>query len=134
MPHRILDGNELKYTIIPFHEDETKPSLSSLLLEDPDDRVLGYVTLNPKSGEYQFTYIEARQEVVTSSHWSLTILEEWAYDNECGPWIVYSVGPSEAAGAYPLTPGYALHVNNWDAWRVEGKTSLIAYVTDFEIY
>jgi hypothetical protein len=134
MPNRILDGNEIKYTIIPYHEEAGQPSLSSLLLENPDDSVLGYVTLNPTSTEYQFTYVEGQHEVHAQSHWSLSILEQWTYDNETGPWIIYNVAPGEIGSSYPTAIGYSLHVNNWDAWRVEGKTSLIAYVTDFEIY
>jgi hypothetical protein len=92
------------------------------------------VTLDKDTAEFQFTYIEGQHEVSTSSHWSLNILEEWKYDNHEGPWIVFSAAPSEARNAYPTVDSHSLHVDNWDVWRVEGKNSLVAYVTEYEIY
>jgi hypothetical protein len=134
MPNCIVEGREIKYTIIPFNEEHSQKSVSTLLLENPSDSVLGYVTLDKNSGEFHFTYTEGTNEVTTGSHWSLNILEEWRYDNESGPWIVFNTAPHKARQAYPTAVGHTLHVDNWDVWRVEGKTGLVAYVTEYEVY
>ena len=135
MAKRICSGEEIGYTILPYSLDAP---IQQELLAYPSDYVLGYVTYNKETGERKFTFTESGELIEASSHWSLTILKEFPYVEQNGPWIVYRCSPTKTkvAGFNKILSKYSmsLHINNWDTWSVEGNDAKIAVITDFEIY
>ncbi len=134
MANCLVYGNDIGYTIMPYEFD--KP-LHEELFAHPDDNVLGFVTHNKKTGKRKFIYTESGKCTEVDTHWSLTILNEFPYIEQEGPWIVYICPPEKVTTAFgQILSQYAqsLHIYNWDIWSVEGKESKVAVVTSWESY
>ena len=130
MAKLICRGSDIGFTILPFSE-RVKNSLENTLLENPTDEVLGYVTSSRK-----FIYTESGTSTEVVHHWSLDILSELPYNEEDGPWIVYTCCPEHAQDAFSeiCSEDESLHIHNWDTWSIEGKEGKVAVVTSFEIF
>ena len=130
MAKLICRGSDIGFTILPFSE-RVKNSLENTLLENPTDEVLGYVT-----SSREFIYTESGTSTEVVHHWSLDILNELPYNEEDGPWIVYTCCPEHAQDAFSeiCSEDESLHIHNWDTWSIEGKEGKIAVVTSFEIF
>jgi hypothetical protein len=133
MPTNLSRGDEIGYTLMPYKYDMP---LDQNLAQTPDDSVLGYITTNPDTFERKFTYTESGTPVEAPNHWSLPLLKEFPMVEQKGPWILYACSPEDVPSAYNhlLVTGHALHIYNWDTWRVEGKKATVAVVTSYEIY
>jgi len=130
----ISRGNDIGFTILPY--SLTTPVQQEILTR-PSDYVLGYVTHNKETGERKFTYTESGGATEINNHWSLTILKEFPYVEQEGPWIVYSCSPEKTRLAFSkILSKYSesLHIYNWDLWSVEGKEGKVAVVTSWELY
>jgi hypothetical protein len=128
MAKLICKGDDLGFTILPH--DSISAIVEKELLENPSDKVLGYVTR-----ERKFRYTESGKVTEVNEHWSLDILEEFPYVEQDGPWIVYTCSPEDTQVAFHKIGGNeVLHINNWDTWSITGKESNVAVVTSFEIY
>jgi hypothetical protein len=128
MAKLICKGDDLGFTILPH--DSISAIVEKELLENPSDKVLGYVTR-----ERKFRYTESGKVTEVNEHWSLDILEEFPYVEQDGPWIVYTCSPEDAQVAFHKIGGNeVLHIHNWDTWSITGKESNVAVVTSFEIY
>lgn len=129
MAKLICRGSDIGFTILPYTEGD-KDSLQNLLLENPTDEVLGFVTR-----ERRFRYTESGTITEVGNHWSLDILNELPYIEEEGPWIVYTCCPEHAQDAFTKIGGdEVLQIHNWDIWSIEGKEGKIAVVTSWEIF
>jgi hypothetical protein len=129
MAKLICRGSDIGFTILPYSEGD-KQSLQELLLENPTDEVLGYVTCSRK-----FRYTESGTVTEVGDHWSLDILNELPYIEEDGPWIVYTCCPEHTQDAFTKIGGdEVLQIHNWDTWSIEGKDGKIAVVTSWEIF
>ena len=136
MATEVARGDNIGYTIIPYSLEEK--SLQRELKAHPDDRVLGYVLYDENTGNRSFTYTESGAETAAEEHWSLSILKEFPYCEESGPWIVYTGNPEKAGSAFnnKIVSQYAqtIHIYNWDIWAVKAKEKTVAVVTSWEIY
>jgi len=123
----ICRGKEINFTILQWGDDD----LEYLLIKNPSDYVLGYVTR-----ERKFRYTESGKETEVDDHWTLDILKEFPYIEDEGPWIVYTCCPEEAQLSFLKisSSGEALHIHNWDTWSIAGKESKVAVVTSYEEY
>jgi hypothetical protein len=129
MAKLICRGSDIGFTILPYAEGD-KDSLQDLLLDNPTDEVLGYVTCSRK-----FRYTESGTVTEVGNHWSLDILNELPYIEEDGPWIVYTSCPEHTQDAFHKIGGdEVLQIHNWDTWSIEGKEGKIAVVTSWEIF
>ena len=134
MAKLISRGDENGFTILPFSLDTP---IQTELIENPSDYVLGYVTYNKESGERKFSYTESGCVTETNNHWSLTILKEFPYCENDGPWVVYSCSPENTSlefGKIIGKYGESLHIHNWDTWAIEGKNSNVVVVTSWEMF
>ena len=134
MAKLITRGDEIGFTILPYTLDTP---IQQELINHPSDYVLGYVTHNKESGERKFTYTESGCVTEANNHWSLTILKEFPYSEQEGPWIVYSCSPENTKLEFGKIIGKyheSLHIHNWDTWAVEGKNSNVIVVTSWEMY
>jgi hypothetical protein len=64
-------------------------------------------------------------------------MEEFPYDEQSGPWILYSCSPEKASLEFSkilYKYNQSLHIHNWDTWAVAGKTAKIAVITSWEIF
>ena len=126
MAKLICRGKEINFTILQWGEDD----LHDLLIKNPSDYVLGYVT-----HERKFRYTESGKETEVDDHWTLDILKEFPYIEDEGPWIVYTCSPEEAQLAFSkIVTNEALYIHNWDTWSIAGKESKVAVVTSFELF
>jgi len=129
MAKLICKGNDIGFTILAYCVYKND-SLEDELLENPSDKVLGYVTC-----ERKFRYTESGTVTEVDDHWSLDILNEFPNNEASGPWIVYTCSPEDAEVAFhKIGSEEVLHIHNWDTWSVEGKERKIAVVTSFEIF
>lgn len=134
MPTLVSSGKDIGFTILPYFintpvEDE--------LLANPSDYVLGYITCNTETGKYRFTYTESGHLTKTKNHWSLSIIKEFPYCEQKGPWIVYNCSPEQTTiefGKILRNSHETLHVDNWDIWSVEGKDSKVVVITSWGVY
>ena len=125
-------GEDNRFTILPY---SLHTPIQDELLAHPSDYVLGYVTYNKETGERKFIYTESGGMTPAEDHWSLTILKEFPYVEEDGPWIVYSCSPQKASLAFnKILSIETLHIDNWDTWSVDGKNANVAVITSWEIY
>ena len=134
MAKLVAYGEDIAYTIMPYGLE--KP-VQQELKEHPDNRVLGYVTYDNETGKRSFTYTESSTPTEAEDHWSLSVLKEFPYCEESGPWIVYSCRPEKVLSAFGKIVGkYAqtLHIYNWDLWTVKNKEGTVAVVTSWETY
>jgi len=125
MAKLICRGKEINFTILQWGDDD----LEYLLIKNPSDYVLGYVTR-----ERKFRYTESGKETEVDDHWTLDILKEFPYIEDEGPWIVYTCSPEETKDTFNLCDGVCLTFENWDIWSVKGKKSKVAVVTSSEIF
>lgn len=134
MATRIVDGKDIGYTIMPY---ELETPVQEEVINHPNDCVLGYVTYNKETDERKFTYTESGKLNPVDTHWSLSILKEFPYLEQDGPWIVYNCPPEEARLAFGnILSKYhqCLHIYNWDIWSVVDKKGKVAVVTSWEVY
>jgi hypothetical protein len=134
MAKLISRGDAIGFTILPYMLDTP---IKQELINHASDYVLGYVTFNKESGELKFTYTESGCVTEANNHWSLTILKEFPYCEQEGPWIVYSCSPENTKLEFGKIIGKyheSLHIHNWDTWAVEGKNSNIVVVTSWETF
>ena len=134
MAKLISRGDEIGFTILPYSLDTP---IYQELINHPSDYVLGYVTHNKQTGERKFTYTEAGCVTEVNNHWSLTILKEFPYCENDGPWIVYSCTPENTKLEFGKIIGKyheCLHIHNWDTWAVEGKNSKVVVVSSWEMF
>ena len=134
MARLIARGESIGYTILPYDLDTP---IEKELAANHSDRVLGYVTRNEESGADKFIYTESGGLTEAGDHWSLAILKEFPYNEQKGPWIIYSCAPKKTTREFGKIVGnYAqsLHIHNWDIWGVMGKDRLVAVVTSWETY
>jgi len=132
MAKLVVSSREVGYTILPY--TLTKP-LQFELIAHPSDYVLGYISYNEYTAIRKFTYTESGCLNSVHDHWSLSIMKEFPYCENNGPWIVYSCPPEKVSVEFgKLISSEALHIHNWDTWSVVGKHAKVAVVTSQEIF
>ena len=134
MAKQLCLAKDIGYTILPYSLGRP---IEQELFDHPSDYVLGYVTYNSKTGQRKFTYTETGALTEVNNHWSLTILKEFPYCEQNGPWIVYSCPPEKTSlefGKLLEGTGETLHIYNWDTWSLEGKNYKVVLVNSWEIF
>ena len=132
----VCSGKDLGYTILPYPRSFDE-SVEQQLLTHPSDYVLGYITYNQETDERKFTYTESGRLVQDNAHWSLSIMKEFPYYEQEGPWIVYTCSPEQTQlefGKILSKYSETLHIYGWDTWSVVGKHAKVAVVSSWEIY
>jgi hypothetical protein len=133
MAKLLCKGEDIGFTILPYSLDTP---VQEELLGHPSDYVLGYITYNNDTGDRTFTYTESGK-LVEADHWSLSILKEFPYCEQNGPWIVYRCSPAKTKSEFGKIlemTHESLHIENWDTWSVEGKDAKVVVVTSWEIF
>ena len=133
---RLHCGKDLGYTILPYARSFDE-SVQQQLLTHLSDYALGYITYNQETDERKFTYTESLGLVQDNAHWSLSIMKEFPYCEQEGPWIVYMCSPEQTQlefGKILSKYSETLHIYGWDTWSVVGKHAKVAVVTSWEIY
>lgn len=133
---RLHCGKDLGYTILPYARSFDE-SVQQQLLTHLSDYALGYITYNQETDERKFTYTESLGLVQDNAHWSLSIMKEFPYCEQEGPWIVYTCSPEQTQlefGKILSKYSETIHIYGWDTWSVEGKHAKVAVVTSWEIY
>jgi hypothetical protein len=136
MAKLVCSGKDLGYTILPYARSFDE-SIEQQLFGHPSDYVLGYITYNQETGERNFTYTESGRLVQDNAHWSLSIMKEFPYCEQEGPWIVYMCSPEQTQlefGKILSKYSETLHIYCWDTWSVVGKHAKVAVITSWEIY
>jgi len=136
MASLVCSAKDLGYTILPYSR-QFDESVEQQLLTHPSDHVLGYITYNQETDERKFTYTESPGLVQDNGHWSLSIMKEFPYCEQDGPWIVYTCSPENTQiefGKIVSKYSETLHIYGWDTWSVSGKNAKVAVVTSWEIY
>jgi len=143
----VCSGKDLRYTILPYARSFDE-SVQQQLLTHLSDYALGYITYNQETDvehcgllrqprERKFTYTESLGLVQDNAHWSLSIMKEFPYCEQEGPWIVYTCSPEQTQlefGKILSKYSETIHIYGWDTWSVEGKHAKVAVVTSWEIY
>jgi hypothetical protein len=132
----VCSGKDLGYTILPYSR-QFDESIEQQLLTHPNDHVLGYITNNLETGEHKFTYTESGRFVPDNEHWSLSIMKEFPYCEENGPWIVYTCSPEKTQlefGKILYNSSETLHIYDWDTWSIVEKNAKVAVITSWEIF
>jgi len=132
----VCSGKDLGYTILPYSR-QFDESIEQQLLTHPNDHVLGYITNNLETGEHKFTYTESGRFVSDNEHWSLSIMKEFPYCEENGPWIVYTCSPEKTQlefGKILYNSSETLHIYEWDTWSIVEKNAKVAVITSWEIF
>ena len=132
----VCSGKDLGYTILPYSR-QFDESIEDQLLNHPSDHVLGYITYNQETGDRQFTYTESGTFVQDNRHWSLSIIKEFPYCEQNGPWIVYACSPEKTQlefGKILYNSSETLHIYDWDTWSVTAKNAKVAVITSWEIF
>lgn len=132
----VCSGKDVRYTILHYASSFDE-SVEQQLLNYPSDYALGYIKYNQKTDELNFTYTESGRFVKDNAHWSLSIIKEFPYCEENGPWIVYSCSPEKTSLEFSkiLSKYYqTLYIYEWDTWSVVDKNAKVAVVTSWEIY
>ena len=133
MAKLVCSGQDIGFTVLPYSLDTP---LQQELSSHRSDYVLGYIMHNKETGERKFTYAESGA-VEMNEHWSLSILKEFPYCEQNGPWIVYMCSPEKTESAFgKILSQYSqtLHIHNWDIWSVEDKNAKVAVINSWEIY
>mgnify|MGYP000912340481 CR=1 FL=1 len=136
MAKLVCSGKDLGYTILPYSR-QFDESIEQQLLTHPNDHVLGYITNNLETGERKFTYTESGRFVSDNEHWSLSIMKEFPYCEENGPWIVYTCSPEKTQlefGKILYNSSETLHIYEWDTWSIVEKNAKVAVITSWEIF
>jgi hypothetical protein len=136
MASLVCSAKDLGYTILPYSR-QFDESVEQQLLSHPSDHVLGYITYNQETDERKFTYTESGTFVQDNGHWSLSIMKEFPYCEQDGPWIVYTCSPENTQiefGKIVSKYSETLHIYGWDTWSVSGKNAKVAVVTSWEIF
>lgn len=136
MAKLVCSGKDLGYTILPYSR-QFDESIEQQLLTYPNDHVLGYITNNLETGERNFTYTESGRFVPDNEHWSLSIMKEFPYCEENGPWIVYTCSPEKTQlefGKILYNSSETLHIYDWDTWSIVEKNAKVAVITSWEIF
>ena len=128
MSQKILNGNDIKYSLIFVTNDDIE---CLKVLEKKYKDIIGYGIIN--NNGYSFYSVNDNYSHSILNHWTVDIINN--YDNhKC--WLLVKKHPCNLYSIMTnicKPSNYVFNVNNFDIWKNYGEDYLIAVITDIEI-
>ena len=128
MSQKILNGNDIKYSLIFVTNDDIE---CLKVLEKKYKDIIGYGIIN--NNGYSFYSVKDNYSHSILNHWTVDIINN--YDNhKC--WLLVKKHPCNLYSIMTnicKPSNYVFNVNNFDIWKNYGEDYLIAVITDIEI-
>jgi hypothetical protein len=128
MSQKILNGNDIKYSLIFVTNDDIE---RLKVLEKKYKDIIGYGIINDNG--YSFYSIKDNYYHSILNHWTVDIINN--YDNYKF-WVLVKKHPCNLYSIMTnicKPSNYVFNVNNFDIWKNYGEDYLIAVITDIEI-
>lgn len=128
MSQKILNGNDIKYSLIFINNDDIE---RLKVLEKKYKDIIGYGIIN--NNGYSFYSVKDNYYHSILNHWTEDIINN--YDNHTC-WLLVKKHPCNLYSIMTnicKPSNYVFNINNFDIWKNYGEDYLIAVITDMEI-
>lgn len=127
----IVRGSDIIYSIIPVKASDIE--LVNGNHPDPlHHNFAGYIVNDISDNTYKFYSVEDNYKNAIENHWTTRIVRRCHRDTH---WFLVKEHPCKLYGMLTQIYGgnYVSHVNNFDIWKSDEKSCLVAVVTDIEL-